>query len=100
MGLQQAEQASYKHAQELEHFLTSGSDFHSCYDLNRRGLDAAGEERPGVIEARYNDIRNIAAFVGRRAAGEKTIVEAPLYTNGLSGEQRAAVSDDASGFDR
>lgn len=86
-----------KHAQEVEIFLTSSSDLHSSNHLNRRGLDAAGEERPGVVEARYNNLGNPAAFIGHQAAGEKAIVEAPLDTNSLFSDQRAAVSDDTGG---
>lgn len=86
-----------KHEREVEIFLTSGSDLHSSNYLNRRGLDAAGEERPGLVEARYNNLGNPPAFIGRQAAGEKAIAEAPLYMNSLFSDQRAAVSDDTGG---
>ncbi len=89
-----------KHAQEVEIFLTSSSDLHSSHYLNGRGLDTAGEDRPGVIEARYNNLGNPAALIGHGAAGEKAIVKAPLYMNSLSSDQGAAVTDDTGGFDR
>lgn len=48
-----------------------------------------------MIEARYYNLGNPAALVGHGAAGEETIVEAPLYMNSLSNDHRAAVSDNA-----
>lgn len=79
--------------------LTSSSDLHAGHHLSRRGLDAAGEELPREIEARYDDPRDPAALGVRRAAGEDAVAQAPLYANGLSGDQRAVVSDDAGGRD-
>lgn len=83
-----------KHVQEVGILLTSSSDLHSSDYLYRRGPDAAGEECPGVVEGRYNNLGNPAAFIGHQAAGEKEIVETPLYENSLFNDQRAGVSDD------
>lgn len=68
--------------------------------MDGRGLDAAGEERPGVIEARYYNLGNPAALAGHGAAGDKPIPEAPLYGNVLSNDLKAVVADDTSGCDR
>lgn len=89
-----------KHVQAVEIFLTSSSDLHSSHYLNRRGPDIAGEERPGVIEAWYNNFGSPVALIDHGAAREKAIAKAPLYMNSLSNDQGAAVSDDTGGCDR
>lgn len=51
-----------------------------------------------MIEGRYNNLGNSAAFSGDQAAGQKATVEAPLYKNSLFNDQRAGVSDDTGSF--
>lgn len=80
--------------------LTSSSDLHSVHDLISRGPDTAGEELPGVIEVRYNNLRHPAALIPHSAAGEETISKAPRDMNSSSNHQRAVVSDDTGGGDR
>lgn len=80
--------------------LTSSSDLHACDYLRRRGLDTAGEDCSGVIEAWYNSSGNPAALTGFWTAGNKPIIKAPLYMNSLSSDQRAVLSDDTCGCHR
>ena len=50
-----------------------------------------------MIEARYYHLGHPAALIGRGAAGEEAILEAPLYVDVLSDESRAVLPDDTGG---
>lgn len=80
-------------------FLTSRLDLLSGYNL-RGGLDAAGEDRLGVIEAGYSNPGNPVALIRHRAAGNRARAKTPLNLNSLSNDQRAVLSDDTGGSDR